>query len=260
MKRRDFLGVLAAAAGRASAQQKADFTLRIGPVAVELAPKRITRTIGYNGSSPGPVLRMKEGAPVTIDVFNDTADSELVHWHGLHIPSLSDGAMEEGTPMIPAHGHQRYSFTPAPAGTRWYHTHTSAGRNLKKATYTGQFGFLYIEPKNDPGGYDQEVFLALREWEPFMTTGVDDEASLDAAYKYFSINGHSLGSGEPVRVKEGQRVMLRLLNASATVHRRIAFAGHKFQVIAMDGNPVLHRRSWTFSNLGRPNALTPLSK
>jgi FtsP/CotA-like multicopper oxidase with cupredoxin domain len=61
---------------------------------------------------------------------------------------------------------------------------------------------------------------------------------MDAAWKLFSINDRALGAGEPVRVSNGQRVLLRILNASATMHRRIAFAGHKFQVVALDGNPV----------------------
>ena len=244
MNRRDFLAVAAAAAAtpaesaRAQDPAKPDFTLRIGPVAVELAPKKITKTTGYNGMSPGPVLRMKEGSPVTVDVFNDTASPELVHWHGLHIGAAADGSMEEGTPMIAPHSQRRYGFTPAPAGTRWYHTHTFAGRDLKRGSYSGQFGFLYIEPKSEPGAYDREVFLALREWEPFMTTGMDDAASLDAAYRLFSVNGRALGHGEPVRVKAGERVMLRILNASATVNRRVALAGHKFRVVALDGNPV----------------------
>jgi FtsP/CotA-like multicopper oxidase with cupredoxin domain len=108
-----------------------------------------------------------------------------------------------------------------------------AGRNLKRATYTGQFGFFYIEPKSDPGAYDQEVFLALKEWDPYLSTSED---SMDATYKRFSVNDRSLGHGEPIRVKEGQRVMLRILNASATVHRRVALAGHAFRVTAMDGN------------------------
>ena len=243
MTRREFLGavstVTAAAAVSAQILEKPDFTLRIGPVTFDLAPKKTIKTIGYNGMVPGPLLRMPEGRPVTIDIFNDTPDPEIVHWHGLRIPSEMDGAMEEGAPMIAPRGHQRVTFTTAPSGTRWYHTHTMAGRNLNKASYTGQFGFLYIDPKTpDPGAFDQEVFLSMHEWDPFMTTGNDDEASMDAAYKAYSINSHALGSGEPVRVKQGQRVMLRILNASATEHRRIAFAGHKFRVTAMDGNPV----------------------
>ncbi len=213
--------------------EKADFTLRIGPVSVELAPGKRVKTIGYNGSAPGPILRMREGVAVTVEVMNETDTPEIVHWHGLHIPSEVDGSIEEGTPAVPPRGCRRYRFTPAPAGTRWYHTHTMALRNLNRATYTGQFGFLYIEPKSEPGGYDQEAFLALREWDPYLNTA---DEGMEVAYKRFSINGRSLGYGDPIRVKERQRLNLRILNASATEIRRIAFSGHEFQVVAMDGN------------------------
>jgi FtsP/CotA-like multicopper oxidase with cupredoxin domain len=88
LERRDFLKLasLAAATTRLGAQQqqsflapsgpqdvaKTDFTLQIAPITVELAPNRIISTIGYNGASPGPLLRMKEGVPVTVNVVNDT--------------------------------------------------------------------------------------------------------------------------------------------------------------------------------------------
>mgnify|MGYP002814486939 CR=1 FL=1 len=96
---------------------KADYTLRIAPVTVELTPSRIISTIGYNGASPGPVLRMREGVPVTVEVVNDTDVPEQVHWHGLLIPDAVDGADEEGTPPVPPHGRRQYRFTPRPAGT-----------------------------------------------------------------------------------------------------------------------------------------------
>jgi FtsP/CotA-like multicopper oxidase with cupredoxin domain len=244
MNRRSFLGTLGAAAleqiahGQpgACSNEPADFTLRIGQVNVELAPGRVFKTTGYNGSAPGPVLRMPLGREVTVEVRNETSNPELVHFHGLHIPSDVDGSAEEGTPPVPAHGCRRFRFAPQPAGTRWYHTHMPAKRNLDRATYTGQFGFLYIEPKDDPGAYDQEVFLALKEWDPYFSLQGDE--GIEVAYKRFSINGRSLGHGDPIRVKEGQRVMFRILNASATIYRKIAFSGHEFQVVALDGNPV----------------------
>jgi FtsP/CotA-like multicopper oxidase with cupredoxin domain len=222
----------------AQREQPPDFTLEIGPVTVELAPGTTVKTLGYNGSAPGPLLRIPEGRSVTIEVHNNTSAEEVVHWHGLHIPSDVDGSLEEGTPGVPAQGRRRYSFTATPGGTRWYHSHTMAGRNLKRATYTGQFGFLYVEPKNDAGAYDQEIFLALKEWDPYMATGGEDEDTMDAAYKHFSINNRALGHGAPIRVQERQRVLFRILNASATAHRRIALAGHMFRVTAMDGNPL----------------------
>jgi FtsP/CotA-like multicopper oxidase with cupredoxin domain len=233
---------------------EADFTLRIAPLEVEIAPRHKIKTIGYNGAFPGPVLRMREGQPVTVDVYNDSGVAELVHWHGLWIPPAVDGAMEEGTPMLPPHRNQRYRFVPRPAGTRWYHSHTYAGRDLRRSTYTGQFGFLIVAGRDEPGRYDQEVLLALHGWEPFlgrMNGGmVGLEAPLDVKYRSFTVNSHALGAGEPVRVKEGQRVLFRVVNASATMFHRLALPGHQFLVIALDGNPVPSPRSVAVLEMG----------
>jgi FtsP/CotA-like multicopper oxidase with cupredoxin domain len=236
-----------------------DITLRIAPVTVELAPDRILSTIGYNGTSPGPVLRMKEGKPVTVHVINDTDTPEFVHWHGLLIPPEVDGVEEENTPPVPAHGNRTFQFTPGPSGSRWYHSHAMSMSDLHKGTYTGQFGFVYIEPASNLGNYDQELFLALRDWEPFFTTQmVDMDADedpnapqperpailntapngLEVNSTTYSINDKALGAGQPIRVTQGQRVLFHFLNASAIENRRIALGGHKFQVIALDGNPV----------------------
>jgi FtsP/CotA-like multicopper oxidase with cupredoxin domain len=248
MDRREFLNALGVQAGwgaalRLAAQTapetpKADISLRISPIELEIAPRRTIKTIGYNGSAPGPVLRVREGQPVVVEVHNETSTPEIVHWHGLFLPPEVDGSMEEGTPMVPAHGSQRYAFVPRPSGTRWYHTHVFAGRNLKRATYTGQFGFLYVEPSRDPGRYDAEVFLALHGWEPYLGTMGADEGMLDVIYGSYSVNSRALGYGDPIRVREGQKVMFRILNASATMRHRLALAGHKFEVVALDGNAV----------------------
>ncbi len=242
---------------------EADFTLQIAPVALELAPSLVISTTGYNGGSPGPLLRMKEGRPVTVEVINDTDIPEYVHWHGLLIPAEADGAEEEGTPVVAPHSRRRYQFTPQPAGTRWYHTHTMANMDLHRGGYTGQYGFLVVEGAEDPGNYDQEVFLALRDWEPFFTFEAENEAAeqdagpgvkvleperpavldtrpngLEVASQIFSINDRALGFGEPIRVREGQRVRFHILNASAIENRRISLPGHLFRVQALDGNPV----------------------
>ena len=236
----------------------ADFTIHIAPIAMEIAPSRFISTIGYNGTSPGPVLRMREGKPMTVDVVNETDAAELVHWHGLFVPSEVDGAEEEGTPMVPAGGRRRYQFVPKPAGTRWYHSHAMAGADLHRGSYTGQYGFLIIDSGNDPGHYDQEIFLALRDWEPFFTDQMENEAAegplgpqperpatldtrpngLEVTSQLFSINDKALGAGEPLHVRSGQRVLMHLLNASAIENRTISFSGHQFHVLAMDGNKV----------------------
>jgi FtsP/CotA-like multicopper oxidase with cupredoxin domain len=200
---------LVRAAGEVAAE-KADYTLRIGTGLVELAPGHIVSTTLYNGQFPGPLLRFKEGQGVVVDVFN----------------------AEEGLPFVPAHGMRRIAFTPKPSGFRFYHTHAVAGGDLNRGTYTGQAGPVYIEPKNNPGAYDREVFLVLKEFAPAFSRGgdmamdvlagaplkmlqqlgkaADEEAQektegFEVGYALFGINGRMLGHGEPVRVKQGDR-------------------------------------------------------
>jgi len=246
MKRREFLGMLGAPVYAdllrrldwqgAAESPKADVTIKISPVEIAVAKNKIIKTTGYNGSAPGPILRFREGQSVIVDVVNETKTAELVHWHGLFVPAEVDGSAEEGTPPVPPGELRRYSFVARPSGTRWYHSHISAGRDLKRATYTGQFGFLYIEPNKDPGEYDQEVFLALHGWDPYLSS--EGEGNLEIIYRLYSVNSHALQSGEPVRVKEGQQVLFRILNASATEQHRIAMPGHTFKVVSLDGNAV----------------------
>ena len=169
---------------------------------------------------------------------------------------------------MPAHGKRRISFLPRPSGYRFYHTHNEAGADLSAGQYSGQVGQVYIEPKHEPGKYDREVFLVLKEFAPSFSRGGDmahglsfaatpvkalrreGESAMKASlakgtpqdyevgYGSFTINGHMLGHGEPVRVKQGERVLFHVLNGSATEIRSLALPGHMFQVVALDGNPV----------------------
>jgi FtsP/CotA-like multicopper oxidase with cupredoxin domain len=177
-----------------------------------------------------------------------------------------DGAAEEGTPFIPAPGHRRISFVPKPSGYRFYHTHVRAKADLSAGQYSGLVGPVYIEPKNNPGRYDREVFLTLKEFEPSYSRGGDMaqdflspatpvkplkdagegamKASLakgmphgfEVGYRTFTINGKMLGHGEPIRVKSGERILFHILNGSATEIRSLALPGHTFMVVALDGN------------------------
>ena len=246
----------------------ADYTLHIAASPIEISPKHILSTITYNGQFPGPLLRFREGQPTTVDIFNDTDTPEQLHWHGQFVSDDVDGASEEGTPPVPARGMRRITFTPGPAGFRFYHTHHFAGANLQAGQYTGQVGPVYIEPKHEPGDHDLEVFLVLKEFEPSLSRGGDmamnflapvtpdkklentGESSMKASlasgmphgyevgYQYFTINGRMLGHGEPIRVKFGQRILFHVLNGSATEIRSLALPGHTFKVVALDGNPV----------------------
>jgi FtsP/CotA-like multicopper oxidase with cupredoxin domain len=260
----------AESARRVPDESPADYTLHIRHTALEIAPKRIVSATTYNGSFPGPLLRFKEGQAVIVDIFNETDTPEQLHWHGQRVPVDVDGAAEEGTPFVPANGKRRITFTSSPAGLRFYHTHNRAGADLSAGQYSGQVGPVYIEPKSSPGNYDREVFLTLKEFEPTFSRGGDMnldfltpaakvkalEAAgesamkaslakgmphgLEVGYKSFTINGRMLGHGEPIRVKKGERILFHVLNGSATEIRSLALPGHRFEVVALDGNPVPH--------------------
>jgi FtsP/CotA-like multicopper oxidase with cupredoxin domain len=260
--RREFLRTTGMAAGAillsprhlfaAGAEAAADYTVRIKAAPIEIASDRILSTITYNGQFPGPLIRLKEGRQATVDIINETDTPEQLHWHGQFVSPDVDGAAEEGTPYIPAHGRRRITFTPGPAGLRLYHTHNRAGADLSAGQYSGQVGPVYIEPKENPGRYDREVFLVLKEFEPTLSRGGDmpqdflspstidktlketGEAAMKASlaqgmphgyevgYKSFTINGRMLGHGEPIRVKQGERVLFHILNGSATEIRSLA--------------------------------------
>ena len=127
---------------------------------------------------------------------------------------------------------------------------------------------MYIDPKQEPGRYDREVFLVLKEFEPTFSRGGDmaqdflspatrnkqleetGESAMKASlakgmphgyevgYGSFTINGRMLGHGEQIRVKQGERVLFHVLNGSATEIRSLALPGHSFEVVALDGNAV----------------------
>jgi FtsP/CotA-like multicopper oxidase with cupredoxin domain len=276
LSRRNFLRAAGASAASSllspvtllsqSLTANADYTLTIATTPLELAPNRILSVTTYNGQFPGPLLRLKEGERVTVDVHNQTDIPEQLHWHGQFVSSLVDGAAEEGTPFIPPRGSRRISFIPGPSGLRFYHTHVRAGADLSAGQYSGLVGPVYIEPKQHAGDYDREVFLTLKEFQPTLSRGGDmamdflvpaqaDPALRDAGenkmkeslakgmphgyevgYDSFTINGRMLGHGEPVRVKQGERVLFHILNGSAGEIRSLALPGHTFSIIAMDGN------------------------
>ena len=230
-------------------------------------------------------MRLQEGQRVVVDVHNDTDTPEHVHWHGQTIPSDVDGAAEEGTPYIPPHGMRRITFVPRPSGFRFYHTHVVPASDLSRGTYTGQAGPVYIEPANNPGAYDREVFLVLKEFEPSFSQGgdmamdflagepikelQDDRQKADdqfkgpkgyeVGYELFAINGKMLGHGEPIR---SSRASACCSTCSMPAPRKSAASlcpDTSFRVVALDGNPVPTPPMYRCFGSARPNASRPSS-
>jgi FtsP/CotA-like multicopper oxidase with cupredoxin domain len=133
--------------------------------------------------------------------------------------------------------------------------------------YTGLVGPVYIEPKTKLYEYDREEFIVLKEFDPYLMRGGDmamdflpghavpelkamqDKAERESphtpkgyevGYKIFTVNGRKLGHGKPIHVKSGERILFHILNGSATETRSLALPGHRFKVVALDGNPVPH--------------------
>jgi len=248
-----------------NSEESADYTIHIRTGLIEVGPQLIISTTTYNGQFPGPLLRFKEGERTIVDIYNDTDMPEQFHWHGQFVPVNVDGAAEEGTPYIPAHGMRREIFIPKPSGLRFYHTHVIAGANLAAGQYNGEVGPVYIEPSSKPANYDREEFIMLKEFEPYFMRGGDmamdflpgkeipelkamqEKAEKESAgmpkgyevgYKIFTINGKQLGHGKPLKVKYGERILFHIINGSGSEIRSLALPGHTFKVVALDGNPV----------------------
>jgi len=226
--------VLGTTMGRAYTQiaTAADHSLRIAPLRLELAPGKVIQTFAYNDRVLGPVLRLREGRQVSIDIRNDTDIDDIIHWHGLYVPSAADGAMEEGSPMVGRGGTRRYAFTAKPTGTRWYHSHDVAGRDLTRSLYAGLYGFLIVEPASDPGRYDQEVLLAAHHWEGSWVSmqdirrGPPPDNGLEVLYASASFNDKMLGHGDPVRERHAGARRPSLDRGRARRQRRTVAANH----------------------------------
>jgi FtsP/CotA-like multicopper oxidase with cupredoxin domain len=209
------------------AQTQPHLTLHVREARVELAPGKVITTTTYNGVFPGPIIRATVGHHIIVDVNNATAEFERLHWQGQAGPT--------DPPGVPAGGSNRLGFTAARSGLFFYHSDTIAASDLNAGLYSGQVGLILVEPRHHAGDFDREVFLVLKEFEPYLQRR---QHGWEVGYKAFTVNGRMLGHAEPVRVNAGERVLFHVLNASATETRRLALPGHTFEVVGLDGYPV----------------------
>lgn len=234
----------------------------------ELAPGKVIKAWAYNGRVPGPEIRLREGERVRIVLMNALPEPTTIHWHGVDVPNPMDGV--PGVTQAPVKPGETfiYEFEARPAGTRWYHTHFQEHKQLDLGLYAP----LIIEPAEaEPFPSDREYTLLLDDWatgtgRPLPSTregtagarggmggmmggmmgggmGRMMEGMMGGgqhpAYDTMTINGKAYPTTEPLRVRKGERVRLRLINVSADHTHVIRLAGHRLKVTHTDGNPLL---------------------
>jgi FtsP/CotA-like multicopper oxidase with cupredoxin domain len=244
--RREFqTGALSAAAralmaGRTQVRASSATSLRPVPARARLleAPEPLTDIWGYGGTVPGPLIDVKQGQPLAVDLFNALPQSTTVHWHGIRIDNKMDGVANLTQAPVQPEAQFPYLFTPPDAGTYWYHSHNRTWEQMAR----GLYGMLIVrEP--DPPPVDQDLPFILDDWR------LDDDGQIDTA-SFGAIHDKAHGgrmgnvltlNGKPsqdVKVRTGDRLRLRLLNAANARIIGVRFEGHSPIVVALDGQPV----------------------
>ncbi|MGY8960368.1 MAG: multicopper oxidase domain-containing protein, partial [Alphaproteobacteria bacterium] len=140
--------------------QAKTYNLTVDPVVIDTGSFKRSG-IGYNGASPGPVLRFKEGEDVTINVTNNLSASTSIHWHGLILPYKMDGVPTISYDGIEPGESFTYNFPIVQAGTYWFHSHSGFQEP------DGAYGAIVIEPKGrEPFRYDREYVVQLTDAHP----------------------------------------------------------------------------------------------
>jgi FtsP/CotA-like multicopper oxidase with cupredoxin domain len=208
----------------------------------------------YNGHVPGPEIRVKEGETVRVVLKNYLPEETSIHWHGVPVPNAMDGVpgvTQKG--VMPGEAFV-YEFVARPAGTYIYHSH--ARYQLDQ----GLYGPLIIEPSRETRSYDREYTLLLEDWvmkdgggvantnrRPAMgmMRGMMGRASrqgdgplLEPVYDAYAANGKVYPAIEPIKVRRGDKVKLRIANPSSATIYDLCLAGHSLTVTHADGRPI----------------------
>jgi FtsP/CotA-like multicopper oxidase with cupredoxin domain len=197
-----------------------------------------TAVWSYNGTVPGPELRFKQGERLRIEVENALPVDTTVHWHGVRLPNTMDGVPGVTQPPITAKGGRfAYEFDLVDAGTFWYHPHLGSPEQVAR----GLYGALIVEER-DPPAVERDLVWVLSDWR------LDREARIVENFGNAMDSSHAGRIGNTVTVngairesfavRAGERIRLRLINASNARIYALAFEGHEPWIIALDGQPV----------------------
>ena len=246
-RRQVIRGGLLAAAGMAAASWPgrlalADshpvLTAREGRAALHPDGGGSTPIWGFDGRSPGPVLRARQGETMKIRLANELPQATSIHWHGIRVPNAMDGVSGLTQEAVPPGGRFDYEFRVPDAGTYWYHTHNRSWEQLAR----GMYGVLVVD-EPDPPAVDRDIVFVIDDWR-LDEAGAIHEASLgdirDWAHagrlgNWITVNGEPEAA---ISVTSGDRVRLRILNAANARVMTLTFPKHDPMVVALDGQPV----------------------
>ena len=248
MQRREFLrtaiggglatGLVPALRANAAAAPAVELIAAPGQAMLRAGQAQATRVLAYNGSVPGPVLRLPRGRETRIRLRNALDAPTTVHWHGLRIDNAMDGVPGMTQDAVPPGGEFEYRLNPPDAGTFWYHTHLRSWEQLA----FGLAGVLIVD-EDEPPEVDRDMVLAFDDWRLDDAMQVDTR-SLGSLHdwshggrlgNFLTINGVSQPN---FSVARGERLRLRLVNIANARTMRLLPNLAGFQVVAVDGQPV----------------------
>ncbi|MEQ8395939.1 multicopper oxidase family protein [Thalassobaculum sp.] len=245
-RRRFLVGSAAVLAGAGAAfpsvgrAEPREFRLRAGPARVRLvpAPYPDTTVWSFNGTVPGPEIRVRQGERVRVLVENALAEETTVHWHGLRVANAMDGVPHlTQRPIAPGETFA-YEFEALDAGTFWYHPHQRGFEQVDR----GLYGPLIVE-EAEPVAVDRDVTWVLDDWRLRNDASIsgDFENMHDSAMAGRIGNTVTINGGVPDRfaVRAGERIRLRLINAANARIFALEFEGHQPRIVALDGQPVV---------------------
>ncbi len=217
-------------------QKTKEFRLVVKETKWELLPGVEVNAWTYNGQIPGPEIRVKEGERVKIIFQNQLPVPTTIHWHGLIVPAKMDGVPGVSMPEVKPGETYTYEFIAKPSGTFWYHPHFDSVNQISK----GLYGPFIVEPKIPDVKVDREYILMMSEWvvppkqESQAGHSMEKMGGGMQEANYFTINGKSAPAIPPMKVKKGEHIRVRFINAGNQVHP-MHLHGHAFKIVSTDG-------------------------
>jgi FtsP/CotA-like multicopper oxidase with cupredoxin domain len=233
------VGLCLLAGCRTSPGTLREFEITAAPASIPLSEGRTTKMWAYNGTVPGPRLRVRLGDTVRVRFANRLPQPTTIHWHGVRVPNAMDGVPGVTQPPVELGGSFVYEFRPPDAGTYWFHPHVRSSEQVER----GLYGVLIVEDAGPPKFARDETWVIDdvllgpdgEIWPEFDTR--HDLAHDGRWGNVVLVNGRSVPE---LRVSPGERLRLRLLNTANGRVLKPDFGSLDARVIAVDGSYVEH--------------------